>query len=320
MIEFAGIDLGGTKSEAQLFDANWKLVTRQRVATPATYAELVQVLADQVLWSLDQADKPIPVGIGAAGLVDSSGNAFVANLPAKGMPLPADVAVKAGHPITYVNDCRALALSEAAFGAGQGHRTVMSLILGTGVGGGIVYDSQLHAGPSHWGGEFGHIPSAAQVVQAHALPIYECGCGRMGCVETYIAGPGLERLAKDVTGHALTTYEIAQGKSVDGPARQAWNVWVDVTADLLMTLIQTVDPDIIVLGGGLSTIDGVEADLKSRLVEKQVAGFGLPEVVCAHGGDASGARGAALAAAQEAELNLDLAALPHVTDETGEAK
>lgn len=300
MITYAGIDLGGTKSEAQLFDADWNLVERQRVATPDTYEKLVSVVANQVKWSLEKADQSIPVGIGAPGMIDAQGNAFTANLPAKGKPLPADIAVAAGHQITYVNDCRALALSEATFGAGQGHDTVMSLIIGTGVGGGVVYDGHLRPGPSHCGGEFGHMPASAAIVQAHSLPIYQCGCGRMGCVETYIAGPGLVRLAQDTTGQALTAQEIGQSKAQAGAAQDAWQVWLDVTADLLLTLVQAVDPDIVVLGGGLSKIPTVTEDITARLAEKQIAGFSLPIIVAASGGDASGARGAALAAAQEA--------------------
>ena len=299
MIAFAGIDLGGTKSEAQLFDANWQVIDKQRVATPGTYEELVDVVAAQVKWSLEQAGHPIPVGIGAAGLVDAEGNAFTANLPAKGKPLPADIAKVAGHPITYINDCRALALSEAAFGAGQGYSTVMSLILGTGVGGGIVFDGHLRAGPSHWGGECGHIPASANTVQANRLKLYQCGCGQTGCAETYVAGPGLARLAADLTGKDFTTQEIGRFKGQAGPAQDVWNVWIDVTADLLLSLVHSVDPNIIVLGGGLSKIPGVASDLSARLAEKQIGGFGLPSIVLAFGGDASSARGAALAAAQE---------------------
>lgn len=299
MIAFAGIDLGGTKSEAQLFDANWRLMDKQRVATPATYDELVKVVAGQARWALDQAGQSIPIGVGAAGLVEANGNAFTANLPAKGRPFPADIAKAADHPITYINDCRALALSEAAFGAGQGYSTVMSLIIGTGVGGGVVFDGHLRAGPSKCGGEFGHMPASAATVQSNGLTLYECGCGRTGCVETYVAGPGLARMAQDLTGKALTTQEIGSAKDEPGVAQDVWRVWVDVTADLLLSLVQSVDPNIIVLGGGLSNIEGVTTDLSTRLAEKQIAGFSLPSIVLAAGGDASGARGAALAAAQE---------------------
>ena len=299
MITYAGIDLGGTKSEAQLFDDKWKLVERQRVATPSNYKDLVKVVADQVRWSLERAGASIPVGIGAPGMIDANGNAFTANLPAKGRPLPADIETLAGHKITYVNDCRALALSEATFGAGQGFRTVMSLIIGTGVGGGVVYDGHLRPGPSSCGGEFGHMMSSAHAVQTNGLNLYQCGCGRTGCVETFVAGPGLVRMAKDLTSLDLSTIQLGEQKDQSGAAFDVWQVWLDITSDLLLSLIQSVDPDVITLGGGLSQIPGIANDLEARTVEKQISGFSLPKIVVAAGGDASGARGAALAAAQE---------------------
>ena len=299
MIAFAGIDLGGTKSEAQLFDANWKLVERNRVATPTHYDALVKTLADQVGWCLETAGRSVPVGVGAAGLVDSDGLAFTANLPAMGHPFPADIAKAAEHPITYVNDCRALALSEAVFGAGQGYGTVMSMIMGTGIGGGVAYDGRLRPGPTLLGGEFGHVSASAAIVKKHNLPIHQCGCGRFGCVETYIAGPGLERLAKDLTGRTMTTMEIGQTKDEAGDAQNVWSVWLELTIDLFQSLVQSIDPNIIVIGGGLSKIPEVEKDLSDRFAQSQLTGFGAPNVVLASGGDASGARGAALAAAQE---------------------
>ncbi len=299
MICYAGIDLGGTKSEAQLFDASWRLVDRQRLATPDTYEALVDVVSGQVKWSLQRAGKAIPVGVGAPGMIDTRGLAFTANLPAMGKPLPADIKASAGHQVAYINDCRALALSEAVFGVGQGHSTVMSLIIGTGVGGGVAYDGRLRSGPSSCGGEFGHIAAAVASVQENGLSLYRCGCGRIGCVETYLAGPGLVRMARDLTGKVMTTQEIGAKKNQSGPARDAWSVWLDITANLLISLIHSVDPDVIALGGGLSKISGVEDDLKNHVSKKQLPGFGLPDIVLAAGGDASGARGAALAAAQE---------------------
>lgn len=301
MIAYAGIDLGGTKAEAQLFDTEWQLVERRRVSTPETYEALVETLVELVRWVQDKAEIAIPIGIGAAGLVDENGNAFTANLPAKGRPLPADIERAVGQKITYVNDCRALALSEAVFGIGQEHKTVVSLILGTGVGGGVAYDTYLRPGPAGVGGEFGHVGASAAVIQAHGVPIYPCGCGRRGCIESYISGPGLVRMARDLCGLETTPQAIGQGKAENPQFAKVWNVWLELTADLLLTLVQTIDPDVIVLGGGLSQIPHVADELSDRLAKIQIEGFRVPPVVLATGGDASGARGAALAAAQEAE-------------------
>ena len=133
-----GIDLGGTKIATQIFGGHWNVVDQQRVKTPKSYDDLVTAIAQQVAWADAKTGDRSPVGIGAAGLVNpQTGLALTANLPATGLPLPADINAAVGRHVEYVNDCRALALSEAVFGAGRDHHTVMSLILGTGVGGAI---------------------------------------------------------------------------------------------------------------------------------------------------------------------------------------
>lgn len=294
----AGIDIGGTKIEVQVFDQNWVEVARHRVATPKDYPSIVAAVGDQIDWAAGKAGPISAVGIGAAGLVHpETGHAFTANLAASGHPFPADIAKRAGRDVTYVNDCRALALSEAVFGAGKDKRTVMALIIGTGVGGGIAVDQALLPGPTATGGEFGHTSAPAHIVAAHGLPLYQCGCGRMGCIETYIAGPGLERLAKFVTGADITTKDIAARRDAD--MAQVWSIWCAFTAEMIHSLTLTVDPDVIVLGGGLSAIPGVIEDLTVAAGQTQIAGFNPAPIVLAQGGDASGARGAAYAAWQD---------------------
>lgn len=292
-----GIDLGGTKIEAQVFDDAWSVSARHRCDTPREYPALVQAVTDQIRWAEEAAGAAVPVGIGAAGLVNpQTGLALTANLAATGLPFPADIASALGRPVVYVNDCRALALSEAVFGQGKGHRTVMALILGTGVGGGIAVDGAILQGPTQTGGEFGHTSAPAHLVAAHDLPVWQCGCGRMGCIETFIAGPGLVRLAKHLTGEDLTPPQIAARRHDD--LSTVWGVWCDFTADLLHSLTLTVDPDLIVLGGGLTHIDGIVADLATAAKNAQIGDFGVPPLVLAQGGDTSGARGAAYAAWQ----------------------
>ena len=292
-----GIDLGGTKMEAQVFDDAWSVAVRRRRDTPKDYADLVTELADLIRWADAQTSGTVPVGIGAAGLVNpKTGLALTANLVATGQLFPADIACTIGRPVTYMNDCRALALSEAVFGQGKGRRTVMALILGTGVGGGIAVDGAILQGPTHTGGEFGHTSAPSHLVAKHDLPIWRCGCGRMGCIETYIAGPGLVRLAKHILGTDLTTVEIAARRNIDtGPV---WQVWCDFSADLLHSLTLTADPDLIVLGGGLTHIDRLVEDLSAAARRAQIGDFAVPEIVLAQGGETSGARGAAYAAWQ----------------------
>ena len=294
----AGIDLGGTKIEAQLFDADWQVITKKRVETPKDYPTLVQAIADLIRWTDETAKMALPVGIGAAGLINpDTGRALTANICASGEPLPEDIETAVGRKITYINDCRALALSEAVFGAGQGHRTVMSLILGTGIGGGIAIDGKLISGPTKTGGEFGHCSAPAGLVAQYKLPVIQCGCGRMGCIETFVAGPGLERLAETLHGVPMTTRQIAENRA--DTTLEIWDIWLQFAADMLRNLILTVDPDVIVLGGGLSNIAGITDALSEATNAAQIGDFGVPPIVLAQGGDTSGARGAAYAAWQE---------------------
>ncbi|KQI71506.1 ROK family transcriptional regulator [Loktanella sp. 5RATIMAR09] len=290
-----GIDLGGTKIEARVFDAAWQEIARHRVPTPEDYDHLVDAVVDQIAWASGAAGAVAAVGVGAAGLVNpQTGLTLANNLPASGRPFPADIEAQAGRRITFLNDCRALALSEAVFGAGQGKSVVMALILGTGVSGGLVIDQKWRRGPTATGGEIGHIAAPAHVIAAHGLPVYDCGCGRKGCIEGYISGPGLQRLAAFVTGMHLTTHEIAAQRTTD--MAQVWAIWCALVAELIHHLTLTLDPDVIVLGGGLTAIPDVIADLQGATKNAQIGGFSAAPLALAQGGDASGARGAAYAA------------------------
>lgn len=292
----AGIDLGGTKIEAQVFDSGWNRVETNRIATPQTYDDLVQAMVAQIRWA-EGKSQGLPIGIAAAGLIHpTTGLALTANLPATGRPFPADIAKAAGRRVTYINDCRAQTLSEANFGAAKGFRTALSLNLGTGLAGGIVIDGHLLQGPSGLGGEFGHFALSAVPVQRHNLPILPCGCGRTGCTETLIAGPGLSRIARLKTGRDLTPPQIAALRKIDPAIAEVWSIWLDLLTELLITLTLTVDPACIVLGGGLSQIGGLLEDLRPRLAAAQLPSFTVPDLRLAEGGDASGARGAAWAA------------------------
>lgn len=298
MMIAAGIDLGGTKAEMQIFNADWAPIASRRDATPDDYSALVAMLTTQIAWAQAQAGSDLPIGIGAAGLVNpATGLVLAANLCASGYPLPADIAKAACTHITYINDCKALALSEAVFGAGCGQRTVLSITLGTGIGGAIAVDGALLLGPTQMGGEVGHTAAPAHLVLEHRLPLVLCGCGRVGCAETLIAGPGLTRLAVALTGQSLTAPDIAARRHFD--MQPVWSVWCDLVADLLRNLTLTIDPDIIVLGGGLSQIAGVADDLSDALTRAQLADFATPPIVIATGGETSGARGAAYAAWQD---------------------
>jgi len=294
----AGIDLGGTKLEAQLFAEGWVQRGSRRIDTPGEYGVLVHAVCDQIRWIEAEAGRAdLPIGIGAPGLVDpQTGLVTMANLAAHGHPFPADIAARAGRPIAYINDCRAFTLSEAALGAGRGHRSVLGLILGTGVGGGLALDGELVNGGIGPSGEFGHLPLPADLVAEHDLPLVHCGCGRLGCVETLISGPGMARLAEHFLGRSLAPPEIAAERHSNDALAGAWSVWLTLVARLIRDLQMAVDPGCVVLGGGLSNIEGLLPELEAALAAEARLGTRPPEVRLAEGGDASGARGAAFQA------------------------
>lgn len=292
-----GIDLGGTKIAARIFDKNWTGVADRRLPTPPAYAALIADLANLVGWADRTAGFALPVGIGAAGLIDpATGLAYAANLPTHGKPIAADIAAAIGRPVALLNDSQAMGLSESVFGAGKPYRRVLALVLGTGVSGSFTDTGQVQTGPTHTGGEFGHIAAPAHLVAAHGLPIVACGCGQAGCIETLISGRGLVRIAETVMGRTLTPEQIVAARGNDAAAAKVWDIWCALTGDLIRTLTRTLDPDCIVLAGGLSKIAGVDTDLEQAARSVQFAGFGIAPILIAQGGDASGARGAAYAA------------------------
>jgi len=256
----AGLDIGGTKIETQVFDSDWALVERRRVATPQTYDALLETVVEQIMWAQTVAAETVAVGIGAAGLV---------------------------HPETEL----VLGANLAASGK---HSTVMAVILGTGIGGGIAVDGVVAQGATGMAGEFGHIAASADVIVRYGLPIWPCGCGRQGCIETYVAGAGLQRLALHVTGQVVTPEQIGQRRT--GDMAHVWEIWCALAAEFIHTLTLIADPDVIVLGGGLSKTDGITDDLTRAAQAVQLSGFAVPPIVLATGGDTSGARGAAYTA------------------------
>ncbi|MEL6959506.1 MAG: ROK family protein [Pseudomonadota bacterium] len=286
-----GIDMGGTKIELRRFDPAFALSETERVETPRSYPALLETLVQLV--QRHAPDPSAPVGFSVAGLVNPQTGLVVANNhPGHGHPLPTDLARELGRPISYLNDCRALALSEAQFGAGQGCRVVAGVVLGTGVSAGVVIDGALRDGPSGTGGEIGQIDASARLLQKHRLPVWDGGADAR--CEAYVSGPGLARIARHLTGHDLTPEDIATLRR--GDMAPVWAAWCDIAAHMLLGLTLTLDPDVIVLGGGLSKIDGVIPDLEAAMSAQQFGPFGSSPLALAAAGDASGARGAAYAA------------------------
>ena len=303
---FAGIDLGGTKIEACLFNANLDPVLSRRIATPATsYSELVDALIAQYDWLCARAASDLghrgtlPLGIGIPGVIDrQTGLSKTANLRADGMPLRDDLSRRLGFAVPIENDCKCFALSEANGGAGAGYTTVFGLILGTGCGGGVCHHGKLVTGRNGLPGEVGHVGFPAHHPALRALPALVCGCGRIGCFETLVSGPGLQALALHLTGRETSPENIAVGASGgDSALRQVFDTWLDILCELVHMLQLTIDPDCIVLGGGLSRIDGIARLLADRFDLHRLQGMGAPVFLTARFGDSSGVRGAAMLAA-----------------------
>ncbi|MDR3374954.1 MAG: ROK family protein [Ancalomicrobiaceae bacterium] len=292
----AGIDVGGTKIESVLFGSDFQRLAERRIAVCRDdYATFLDQLETESRWLADRAGGPIPLGIGMPGIaVDRRGLAFTANLPAMGQPLSRDLAARLGRVVALVNDCKAFALSEARGGAGEGFRTVFGLIIGTGVGGGLVVDGKLATGLNGLPGEVGHIGIPAALLAALKLPTPSCGCGRLGCYETLASGPGLTRILAARTGRILSPQDIVAAS--DDEAAAAFEAWLTIVAELLYTLQLTCDPEVIVLGGGLSRIEGIAARLEAAYARRAMNNTRVAAIRVARFGDASGARGAALVA------------------------
>lgn len=248
----------------------------------------------------------MPVGIGIPGLVDVvTGASITANLPATGHKLSADLSNRLGRPTPVENDCKCFALSEANGGAGAGARTVFGLVLGTGVGGGVCVDGKLVVGLNGLPGEVGHLGLPAATVARHRLPLIACGCGRTGCYETLISGPGMRRIAEHVSGRAEEPPVIvALAAAGDDAMGEVLDIWFSILAELIYTVQLTIDADCVVLGGGLSRIEGVAERLAEVFPRCRMPGVRSPKFAVATFGDASGVRGAAMLVRTAAEAGL----------------
>jgi fructoselysine-6-P-deglycase FrlB-like protein/predicted NBD/HSP70 family sugar kinase len=297
---YGGMDVGGSKIETCLFDERFQPLERRRVDTAcATYEQLLDCIVGEARWLDARAGRAVELGIGLPGLVDhASGRSLTSNLPATGRPLREDLVARLGRTVAMANDCKCFALSEANGGAGEDAETMLGLILGTGVGGGVTYRGRLVLGYNDLPGEVGHLGIPGRYVAELNLPILPCGCGRRGCYETLLAGPGLTRLAARHDPAVRSPAEIVALAAAGNPAMAAaLSDWLTLLAELINTAQCTIDMDCVVLGGGLSRIPNVAQMLAQTYRSHQFAGR-EPRIAVARVGDASGTPGAALLLAQ----------------------
>jgi len=249
-----GIDLGGTKIEGVVLEPDGRAVTRRRIPTERErgYEHIVARTAELARTLLAEAPGTRAVGIGTPGAVSArDGTMKNSNTTClNGRPLLADLRAALPVDVRIENDANCFALAEANLGAGRGHRLVFGVILGTGVGGGIVHRGELWSGPQHVAGEWGHhrIDPAGPV----------CYCGQRGCVETLLSGPALERAHREAGGPACNAQTVvARAASGDAIASAVLARYLDVFGHALANLINVLDPDAVVLGGGLSGIEAL---------------------------------------------------------------
>ncbi len=209
-----------------------------------------------------------------------------------GKPLDLDLEQALGRPVRMANDANCFALSESVDGAGAGAGTVFGVILGTGVGGGVVVDGRLLVGPNAIAGEWGHNPLPWP--RAGELPGQPCYCGMQGCIETFLSGPGMEGEFARETGRSVSTYRLAElAAAGDAEARAAVDRFVDRVARALASVINMLDPDVVVLGGGMSNFEALYQDVPELWGAYVFSDRVDTRLERNHFGDASGVRGAA---------------------------
>ncbi|OEY65088.1 ROK family protein [Marinobacter sp. X15-166B] len=291
-----GVDLGGTKTEVLLMDRHSTEHYRQRRPTPAgDYRATLETIRTLVLAAEARAGvSGLPVGVGIPGSVSGvtgrvkNGNSTWLN----GQPMQDDLRALLQRPVTLTNDANCLTLSEATDGAGKNRHVVFAAILGTGCGAGISVQGRVLSGPNGVAGEWGHNP-LAWTPQAE-LAQRPCFCGRYGCNETFLSGTGLSRTHQLLHGERTSAEQIAErARQGDPDAGATLKQYLDHLARGVAAVINVLDPDIIVLGGGLSNAGQLYRDLPPRLSAYVFGGECSTPVVRAVHGDSSGVRGAA---------------------------
>ena len=285
-----GVDLGGTKIEAVVLDNEGTVLIRRRVPTPAgDYEGTVAAVAGLVGALETEVDATCTVGVGTPGSI-SPFTGLIRNsnsVALNGRPLDRDLETALARRVRLANDADCFALSEAVSGAGRDARTVFGVIIGTGVGGGLVVDGALQVGPNRITGEWGHNPFAG------AVDGRDCYCGRKDCIELYLSGPAVAAEYRRQCGIELSAEQVMARVGDDPPARATLDRYAVRLARALAGLINILDPDIIVLGGGLSNIDELYTTVPRLWYEWVFSDGVATRLARNHHGDSGGVLGAA---------------------------
>lgn len=287
MLYKLGVDLGGTKIEAILLDDSLNVLERKRVATPKeNYSEIIETISDLVL-ETSKNISDFSLGVCTPGAI-SKKTGLIKNSNTQcliGKPLKEDLEKKLQKNILMENDANCFVMAESKMGAGKNFDFVFGVIMGTGVGGGITVNGKLHSGRTNIAGEWGH----------HTLHQNgnQCYCGKSGCVETYISGPALEKKWQSLTGEFKSVPEIIL--EIDSDFGKSWkSEFLENFGFGLANVIDILDPDAIVLGGGLSNIDFLYTDGKKSVYEKVFSDLVDTPILKNELGDSAGVYGAAL--------------------------
>ena len=290
-----GIDLGGTKIEVAVLDEGGQIVLRERVATPRHgYSSICDAIATLVLDAERTLGARATVGVAIPGAVSpASGLVKNANTVCLiGNPLEADLARRLARPVRLENDANCFVVSEAADGAAAGVSSVFGVIIGTGCGGGLCLTGKPLRGANGIAGEWGHNPVPWPRAGVNPRPCY---CGRTDCIESYLSGPGLIYTYNEIGPAQCAKVEAIAAAAAHGEAQalRALAIHVDQLAYALGTIVNVFDPEVIVLGGGLSNLPDIAAELVRRLPPYVFGPEFESRVVTARHGDSSGVRGAA---------------------------
>ncbi|MEG9545324.1 N-acetylglucosamine kinase [Mannheimia sp. HC-2023] len=300
MAIYYGLDVGGTKIELAAFNEKLEKLHSERVPTPQThYEDWLNTIENLVNNADVKFGEKGSVGLGLPGFVNrETGIAEITNIRvADGKAIIKDLSERLGREVRAENDANCFALSEAWDESNQSFSTVLGLIIGTGFGGGIVFDGKVHSGRIGMAGEVGHMQlnyHALKLLGWDKTPIYECGCGNQACLDTYISGRGFELLFNDLVGEKISAKEIIERfYNNEQKVVEFVEKYIELMAVSIGNLITVLDPDMIVFGGGLSNFDYIYEALPKALPKHLMRSAKVPVIKKAIHGDSGGTRGAA---------------------------
>lgn len=296
---YYGFDVGGTKIEFGAFNEKLERVATERVPTPGDdYQKLIDTIAGLVAKYDAELGVEGKIGLGLPGMEDADTNAVLTvNVPAaKGKQLRADLEAKIDRSVKIENDANCFALSEAWDEDLKDEPSVMGLILGTGFGGGLIYDGKVFSGRNHVAGEVGHmrLPIDAWFHLGDNAPLLGCGCEKKGCMDSYLSGRGFELIYEHYYGEKKKAIDIITAHA-EGEANAVEHVerFMELLAICFGNLFTACDPHVVALGGGLSNFDLIYEEMPKRIPKHLLSVAKCPKIIKAKHGDSGGVRGAA---------------------------